>query len=64
MGLEQSSAPAGPSRALKFKSIGSGGPAVAQKVKNPTAAAQVTVEAQVPSLAWELPYATHAAVKF
>ena len=36
---------------------------VTQWVKKPTAAAQVTAEAWIPSLAWELPYAMGAATK-
>ena len=41
----------------------SGVPAVAQWVKNPTAAAPVTDEAWIQSLAQELPYARSAAKK-
>ena len=48
-----------------FKSVcdPNGVPAVAQWVKNPTAAARVATEAQVQFLARELPYAVGVTIK-
>ena len=47
---------------LKRQSYGV--PAMAQWVKNPTAAAQVAMEAGIRSLAWELPCVLDATIKF
>ena len=46
-----------------FKSHHWGVPTVVQWVKNPPAAAQATAEAQIESLAQELPYAVGVAIK-